>query len=127
FTQSSFFIRSDEKASGTAALTDGQVQITEAASVLRADLTDSVAFEIGYSVPEVQSVFAVLGEDRVMHVWAIVSEYDHAVYRRIYAKEKQIIKQFVGVVFDFNVIPSHGRDPRNLVCDPGVILAFVRN
>jgi len=74
------------------------------------DLTDSVAFHIGYSVPEVEAVFAAFEDSKVLHVWSVVPEYDRAVYRAIYAKEKQIIDHFDDVDFDFNIIPSDGRD-----------------
>jgi len=98
---------------------------TTAGSV-SADLKDSVAFEIGYSVPEVQAVFALLQDNRVLHVWAVVREHDRGVYRKIYAKEKEIIKRFDSIDFDFSVVPSHGRDPRTLIADPEAQLAFIR-
>jgi hypothetical protein len=91
-----------------------------------ADLKDSVAFEIGSSVPEVQAVFTKLEEKNVLHVWAIVPDNDRRVYRSVYAKEKEIIGKFDGVDFDFNVVPSHGRDPQHLVSDLGAELAFLR-
>lgn len=94
--------------------------------MLSADLRDSVAFEIGKSVPEVLAVFTKLKENRVLHVWAIVPAYDRRVYRSVYAKEKQIIDKFYGVDFDFNVIPSHGRDPKTIISDPEIDLAFLR-
>jgi hypothetical protein len=95
-------------------------------SVLPADLRDSVALEIAHSVPEVQAVFVVFGENRTFHVWSVVPEYDRAIFRTIYAKEKQIINRFDDVEFDFNILPSHGRDPETLISDPQVQLAFIR-
>jgi hypothetical protein len=95
-------------------------------SGLPADLRDSVAFEIAHSVPEVQAVFIVLGENRTLHVWSVVPEHDRAIFRCIYAKEKEIINRFEGVDFDFNIVPSHGRDPKTLISDPQVQLAFIR-
>ena len=103
-----------------------RLRLTEVNSMLSAGLRDSVAFEIGYSVPEVQAVFAKLADRNVLHVWAIVPANDRGVYRTIYAKEKEIIRQFEGVDFDFNVVPSHGRDPQALITDPGIELAFLR-
>ena len=94
--------------------------------IMSADLKDAVAFEIGYSVPEVQAVFALLTDNRVLHVWAVVPTHDSAVYRKIYAKEKQIIRKFDSLDFDFNVVPSNGRDPRTLISDPEAHLAFLR-
>jgi hypothetical protein len=99
---------------------------TEEESMLCADLKDSVAFEIGYSVPDVQAVFVSFKENRVLHVWSVVPIYDRCVYRSIYAHEKTIIDQFEGVDFDFNVVASNGKDPRHLMSDPEVDLAFLR-
>jgi hypothetical protein len=97
----------------------------EATPMFCADLSDSVAFEIGYSVPEVQAVFASL-KNRILHVWAVVPTYDRRIYRQIYAREKKIINQFEGMDFDFNVVPSNGKDPRHLMSDPEIDLAYLR-
>ncbi len=94
--------------------------------MLSADLKDSVAAELGYAVPEVQAVFAKLNENRVLHVWTIVPQYDRCIYKSVYAREKEIIKKFDGLAFDFNVVPSNGRDPRSLITDPDIDLAFLR-
>jgi len=95
--------------------------------MLSADIENIVALEIGRSVPEVQAVFACLEERaNVLHVWAVVPERDRAVYRKIYAAEKDLIERFGHLGFDFNVLSSSGRDPRTLVNDPGVELAFLR-
>jgi hypothetical protein len=103
-----------------------RARLTKVNSMLFAGLRDSVAFEIGHSVSEVQAVFTQFTDRNVLHVWAVVPDHDRRVYRIIYAKEKQIIGQFDGVDFDFNVVPSHGRDPQVLMSDPGVELAFLR-
>jgi hypothetical protein len=94
-------------------------------SHMSADLKDSVAFALGYSVPEVQAIFAQLNK-RVLHVWCIVPGRDREVYRKIYAKEKEIIGQFGMIDFDFNVVSSNGRDPRELISDQDIQLAFRR-
>jgi hypothetical protein len=93
---------------------------------LPAEIRDSVASELGDSVPEVQAIFAGARDYGVLHVWAVVPEHDRAVYRKIYAKEKHIIHQFEGVDFDFSIVPSHGRDPGTLISDPEIQLAFIR-
>jgi hypothetical protein len=98
----------------------------EVESMLCADLKDSVAFEIGYSVPEVEAVFASFRDNRILHVWAVVPTYDRRVYRSIYAREKRIIEQFEGMEFDFNVVASNGKDPRHLISDSEVDLAYFR-
>ena len=91
-----------------------------------ADLKDSVAFDIGHSVAEVQAVFVLRRDDQLLHVWTVVPAHDRSVYRKIYAKEKEIIHQFENVDFEFNIVPSHGRDPRTMISDPCAQLAFVR-
>jgi hypothetical protein len=91
---------------------------------ISADLKESVSFEIGSSVSEVQAVFVLLKDDRFLHVWAVVPEHDRSVYRKIYAKEKEIIRQFESV--EFEVVPSHGRDPRTMITDPDAQLTFIR-
>ena len=93
---------------------------------MSADLKESVAFSIGYSVSEVEAVFALLNDNHVLHVWAVVPEHDSSVYRKIYAKEKEIIDQFGHLDFDFNIVPSYGRDPRSLISDPDVHLTYLR-
>ena len=84
------------------------------------------AFDVGRSIPEVQAVFVLFKDDRILHVWAVVTAYDRNVYRKIYAKEKEIIRQFENIDFEFNIAPSHGRDPRTMISDPGAQLAFLR-
>lgn len=116
----------DVNADAKCRISTDRVRQTKVDSMLDASLRDSVAFRIGFSVPEVQAVFTKLEEKNVLHVWAIVSENDRRVYRSVYAKEKEIIGMYGGVDFDFNVVPSHGRDPQGLISDPGIELAFLR-
>jgi hypothetical protein len=97
---------------------EGNVNLTN-------DLRDAVAFRIGYSVPEVSAVF-VSRDNRALHVWSVVPEYSRDLYRRIYAKEKEIISEFEHIDFDFNVVASHDRDPKALVTDECVQLAYLR-
>lgn len=95
--------------------------------MLSADIKDEVALEIGYAVPEVQAVFACMEEqNKILHVWAVVPDRDRDVYRRIYSTERQLIGRFKHLGFDFNVLSSSGRDPRTLINNPGVELAFYR-
>jgi hypothetical protein len=95
--------------------------------MLSADIRNAVAFEIGYAVQEVQAVFAYLKqENSVLQVWTVVPDRDQDVYRRIYAVEKQLIAEFQHMGFEFNVVSSSGRDPKTLINDPGVELAFLR-
>jgi hypothetical protein len=120
----SFWFNSGERFSHT--VVTAVSATTEVDSMLCADLKDSVAFEIGYSVPEVQAVFASFKDNSLLYVWAVVPSYNREVYRSIYAQEKRIIKQFGGVDFHFHVVASNGKDPRSLISDPDIDIAYVR-
>lgn len=93
--------------------------------MLSADIRNTIAFEIGFAVPEVEAVFVSI-EENVLHVWSVVPERDRTVYRKIYAAEKDLIQRFQHVGFDFNVISSGGKNPRTLLRDPGLELAYSR-
>ena len=94
--------------------------------MLSVDLKDSVAFEIGQFVPEVQAVFVDRRDDRMLHVWTVVPDFDHQVHFSIYAREKAIIDQFPDMDFDFHVVTSRGHDPRTIIDEPGIELAYLR-
>jgi hypothetical protein len=94
--------------------------------MLSAELKETVATGIGRAVPEVQAVFTKQVDGDVLHVWAVVPVRDRDVYRSIYAKEKELIGEFGDIDFDFNVVPSRGRDPRTLISDLGIELVFLR-
>jgi hypothetical protein len=89
------------------------------------DVRYNVAFQIGYSVPEVQAMFTQL-EGRILRVWTIVPERQEDVYRKIYAKERALIEAFDGMEFEFNIIPSIGRNPKDVVSDSSCLLVFAR-
>ena len=94
---------------------------------ISADIRSTVAFEIGFAVPEVQAVFSCLDEkSHVLHVWAVVPERERDIYRKVYSAEKQLIEKFGHLGFDFNVIASCGRDPSTLLNNPGVELSYLR-
>jgi hypothetical protein len=96
-------------------------------TILSADIRNTVAFEIGFAVPEVQAVFSRLDENnKVLHIWAVIPERERNVYRKIYSAEKDIIDKFGHIGFDFNVIASCGRDPGTLLNNPGVELSYLR-
>lgn len=95
--------------------------------MLSTDIKNTIAFEIGFAVPEVEAVFACLEQaNNVLHVWSVVPTRDRDVYRRIYSTERQLIAKFDYMGFDFNVIASCGRDPKTLINNPGVELSFAR-
>jgi hypothetical protein len=87
------------------------------------DVRYEVAFQIGHSVPEVKALYSQL-EGRILRVWTVVAERDDAIYRKIYAREKEIIKAFDGMEFEFNVIPAMGRSLEDVVPDPSCTLVY---
>lgn len=89
------------------------------------DVRYEVAFQIGQSVTEVQALFTQL-EGRILRVWTIVPERNDVIYRKIYAKEKELIGSFDGMEFEFNIMPSVGRDPKVVISDPAASLVFAR-
>ena len=98
--------------------------MNQAANSGTIDIRHEVAFEIG-KIPDVQALFTQL-EGRFLRVWTVVAERDDAVYRKIYAHQRAIMRSFDDVEFEFNVIPSLGRTPRETVPDPAFHLAFER-
>ena len=89
------------------------------------DVRYEVAFHIGQSVPEVQALFTQL-EGRILRVWTVVPERDDAVYRKIYAHERDLVQTFDGMEFEFNIVPNLGRDPKMVITDPACRLVFQR-
>ncbi|QNI31866.1 hypothetical protein H7849_23005 [Alloacidobacterium dinghuense] len=89
------------------------------------DVRYSVAFRIGNSIPEVQALFTHL-EGKSLRVWTVVADRDESVYRKIYAQEKELIHVFDGMEFEFNIIPSLGRNAKEIISDPGSKLVFAR-
>ena len=89
------------------------------------DVRYNVAFRIGNSIPEVQALFTQL-EGKSLRVWTVVPERDEDVYHKIYAQEEQLIRDFDGMEFEFNIIPSLGRDAKEVITDPGSRLVFAR-
>ena len=87
------------------------------------DVRYEVAFQIGHFVPEVLALYSQL-EGRILRVWTVVAERDDAIYRKIYAREKEIIKEFDGMEFEFNVIPAMGRDLQDVVPDFACTLVY---
>jgi hypothetical protein len=86
-----------------------------------------VAMEIGKAVEDVQAVFLAFAEkEKLFTVLTIVPERERSVCRRVYTVEQQIIDRYQEFDFAFSVLASHGRDPRAVVQDPGMYLAFTR-
>jgi hypothetical protein len=86
-----------------------------------------VAMEIGRAVEEVQSVFLAFTEkEKLLTVLTIVPERDRSVCRRVYTIEQRIIDRYPEFDFAFSVLASNGREPREVVEDPGMYQAFNR-
>jgi hypothetical protein len=88
-------------------------------------LRDSIGFEIGAGVPEVNAVFTSV-ENGTCYVWTIVAESSPAVRRTIYAKEKTLIERFDKLDFEFNIIAGRGHNPMQIISDRTLELAFRR-
>jgi hypothetical protein len=86
-----------------------------------------VALEIGKAVHDVQAVFLAFAEkEKLLTVLTIVRERERSVLRRVYTVEQQIIDRYQDFDFAFSVLAGHGREPRAVVQDPGMYLAFTR-
>ncbi len=87
------------------------------------DVRYEVAFRIGKQVPEVQALFTQL-EGRFLRVWTVVPERDEAVYKKVHVQQMEIVRAFDGMEFEFNVIPSLGKSPKDAVPDPGCTMVY---
>jgi len=86
-----------------------------------------VALEIGRAVEQVQAVFLALTEkEKLLTVLTIVPERNRSVCRRVYTIEQRIIDRYPEFDFAFSVLASNGREPREIVKDPGMYQAFSR-
>lgn len=86
-----------------------------------------VALEIGQSVAEVQAIFLAFAEkEKLFTVLTIVPVRERSVCRRVYSVEQRIIDRYPEYDFAFSVLASNGRDPRAVVQDPDMYLAFAR-
>jgi hypothetical protein len=86
-----------------------------------------VALEIGRAVEQVQAVFLALTEkEKLLTVLTIVPERDRPVCRRVYTIEQRIIDRYPEFDFAFSVLASNGREPLDIVKDPGMYQAFRR-
>ena len=76
---------------------------------------------------QVQAVFLAFTEnEKLLTVLTIVPERDRSVCRRVYTIEQQIIDRYPEFDFAFSVLASNGREPREVVEDPGMYQAFSR-
>jgi hypothetical protein len=86
-----------------------------------------VGLEIGRAVEQVQAVFLALTEkEKLLTALTIVPERDRSVCRRVYTIEQRIIDRYPEFDFAFSVLASNGREPREIVKDPGMYQAFSR-
>lgn len=81
----------------------------EVTSSIALSLEAAIARDIG-TVPQVTHILT----ERVpgaMLVWIAVDEPEATVRHRIYEKELDLISEFPGVDFDFNIVAALGRSP----------------
>jgi hypothetical protein len=94
-------------------------------TMLTPALRDSVGFEIGAGVAEVNAVFTSV-VNGACYVWTVVSEFTPRVRRTIYGKEKSLIDRFHDLSFEFNIVAARGQDPMSVIRDETLELAFLR-
>lgn len=65
-------------------------------------------------------------EEPVYFVWVLIKEFDPAVRRKIYQKQKEIIAMFPDEVFDFYVIARLNKPAHLIINQSGVELIYQR-
>ena len=85
-------------------------------------LEDVIAKDIG-AVPQVSHVLAEDAPEALL-VWIVLEgNPDRDVRRRVYEKELDLISEFPGKDFDFNLIPAMGRPVEEIVTGARVIFS----
>lgn len=97
---------------------------TESTTLYPVPLTKFVSFEFSL-VKEVETVLATR-HNNLLYLWVVVDKFDKAAREKIYARERKIINEFEELEFDFNIISRRGRDLRELISDPILILTYQR-
>ncbi len=72
------------------------------------------------SIPQVHHVLADWAESSLL-IWVTVDNPEPDVRRRIYEKELDLITNFPEVNFDFNLIPTMGRQVAEIITDARVV------
>lgn len=97
----------------------------EVRTMLSASLKDSIGVEIGAAAPEVAAVFAFV-ERNICHIWTVVTASVPEIRKRVYEREQSLIEKYADLEFDFNILASHGQDPKRVIVDPELELAYLR-
>jgi hypothetical protein len=74
-------------------------------------------------VPEVESIYCLRNE-LTYFVWVVIGEYDPEVRRRIYVKQKEVVRVFHEEEFDFYVIARKGQPLDMIIHQEGVERIF---
>lgn len=61
-------------------------------------------------IPEVDAVF-VTADNKVVHVFSVVHDFDESIYGRLLKKERRIEKEFPEVECEFHLRAHQGRKP----------------
>ncbi len=72
------------------------------------------------TVPEVRHVLAEHADGNLL-IWIAVDNPRYEVRERIYQKQLEIMDGFPEVVFDFNLVPTLNREPRELATGAHVV------
>jgi hypothetical protein len=84
-----------------------------------ADLETALARDLAF-VAEVRHVLVERADTNLL-VWIAVDNPTREVRERVFQKELSLIEGFPEIDFDFNIIPSRGRDPRQFAGGAKVI------
>lgn len=76
-------------------------------------------------IKEVEAVY-VSRQDRMLYVSVIVNDFDREVRQKIYEREMAMIDEFESYDFDFNILSRRGRKLEEVIHDPALDVAFIR-
>lgn len=63
-------------------------------------------------------------QEQLYFVWVLINKFDPAVRRKIYQREKEIIRMFPEEIFDFYVIARMNKPAQSIISQPGIELIY---
>ena len=106
----------DTNASG---VIEASTEGTKLPSIEIADTLEVALSKDFASVPQVRHILTEQGNGPLL-VWISVDNPEPSVRERIYQKELELITGFPEVDFDFNLVPSLGREPFEIASNAAV-------
>lgn len=89
------------------------------------DVTAEVLAKDFGSIPEVDFVLTEDLNDAML-VWIVASDPQSEVRNRIYQKQLSLISEFPDIPFDFNLIRTQGKNPKELVSGANLVYSRPR-